>query len=155
LRLSEENPSWGYTRIQGALANLGHPVGHGTIANILKEHGIEPAPVRGKRIPWSTFLKAHGEGLAAADFLKIEVMTLRGLVTYHVLVVIELATRTTHIAGITTNPNEPWMKQTARNLTGAAEGFLCGKRVLILDRDIKNTVFYTETAAARSEGLWE
>jgi hypothetical protein len=58
--MAEENPSWGYTRIQGALANLGHEVARGTVANILKEHGIELAPQRGKRMSWSTFLKAHG-----------------------------------------------------------------------------------------------
>lgn len=48
LRLAQDNPSWGYTRIKGALANLGHELGRGTIANILREHGIEPAPERGK-----------------------------------------------------------------------------------------------------------
>ncbi len=137
LRMSEENPAWGYTRIHGALANLGYEVARGTIANILREHGIEPAPERGKRIPWSTFLKAHWEGLTAADFLTVEVMTWAGLVTYHVLFVIELATRSVHIAGITTNPNEPWMMQVARNLTDAVDGFLGGKSHLILDRDTK------------------
>ncbi len=137
LRMAQDNPSWGYTRIQGALANLGHEVGRGTIANILKEHGIEPAPERGKRTAWSTFLKAHWKGLAAADFLTVEVMTWKGLVTYHVLFVIELATRAAHIAGITTNPNEPWMMQVARNLTDAVDGFLRGKGHLLLDRDAK------------------
>lgn len=68
LRLARENPSWGYTRIQGALANLDHEVGRGTIATILKEHGIVPAPERGKRTPWSTFLKSHWHSLAATDF---------------------------------------------------------------------------------------
>ncbi|MHB1529503.1 MAG: hypothetical protein ACYDDA_08395 [Acidiferrobacteraceae bacterium] len=49
LCLTQDHPSCGYTRTQGALANLGHEVARGTIANILKEHGIEPAPERGKR----------------------------------------------------------------------------------------------------------
>ena len=57
LRMAQDNPSWGYTRIKGALANLGHAVGRGTIANILKEHGIEPAPERDKHTSWSSFLK--------------------------------------------------------------------------------------------------
>jgi hypothetical protein len=52
-------PRWGYTRIQGALYNLGHEVGRGTIANVLKREGIEPAPERGKHTCWSVFLKAH------------------------------------------------------------------------------------------------
>ena len=42
--MAEENRGWGYRRIQGALANLGHVLAHKTIANILKQHGIEPAP---------------------------------------------------------------------------------------------------------------
>ena len=80
LQMALENPPWGYTRIQGAMANLGHEVGRGTIANILREYGIDPAPNRDKRMPWSTFLRAHRECLVAADFLTVEVCTIRGLV---------------------------------------------------------------------------
>jgi putative transposase len=65
LQMALENPSWGYTRIQGALANLGHQVGRGTIANILKDNGIDPAPERDAHPRWSTFLKAHWECLTA------------------------------------------------------------------------------------------
>jgi putative transposase len=137
LRMALDNPSWGYTRIKGALANLGHQVGRGTIANILKEHGIEPAPERDKHICWSTFLKAHWECLAATDFLTVEVWTLTGLVTHYVLFFINIATRSVHIAGITTNPGTSWMIQVARNLTDFDDGFLRGKRYLILDRDTK------------------
>jgi hypothetical protein len=82
LRMALENPSWGYTRIRGALANLGHEVGLGTIANLLTDNGIEPAPERDAHTQWSTFLKAHWECLAATDFFTVEVCTLRGLVTY-------------------------------------------------------------------------
>ncbi len=71
LRMALENQSWGYTRIQGALANLGHQVGRGTVANILRENGVDPAPLRGQRIPWSTFVRTHWECLAAADFLTV------------------------------------------------------------------------------------
>jgi putative transposase len=59
VRMAQENPRWGYTRIQGALANLSHKVGRGTIANVLKRNGIEPSPERSKRTPRSTFLKTH------------------------------------------------------------------------------------------------
>jgi len=59
VRMAQDNPGWGYTRIQGALANLKHSVGRGTIANVLKRNGIEPAPERGKRPRWATFLRAH------------------------------------------------------------------------------------------------
>ena len=44
LRMAQENPSWGYDRIQGALANLGFHISDPTVGNILKAHGIEPAP---------------------------------------------------------------------------------------------------------------
>ncbi len=59
VRMATENRDWGYTRIRGALANLGHRVARGTIATILKEHGIEPAPERCKKTTWREFLQAH------------------------------------------------------------------------------------------------
>ena len=68
VRMAEENRTWGCRRIQGAMANLGHILAHTTIGNILKRHGIEPAPERGPKIRWKTFLAAHSEGLAVADF---------------------------------------------------------------------------------------
>src|ERR1700682_2765311 len=58
VRMAQDNPSWGYSRIQGALANLSHRVGRGTIAKVLKRNGIEPSPERNSRTPWSTFLKS-------------------------------------------------------------------------------------------------
>lgn len=137
VRMATENPSWGYTRIQGALANLGHRVGRGTVANVLMRNGIEPAPQRGKRSSWATFLKSHWEVLAAADFLSVEVWTGKGLVTHYLLFVINLADRLVHIAGITTNPTENWMLQVGRNMTDAIDGALSAKRYLILDRDTK------------------
>ena len=128
LRMALENHSWGYTRIRGALANLGHDVGRGTIANILHEHGIEPAPERDRHTRWSTFLKAHWECLTATDFLSVEVHTLKGLVTYYLLFFIDIASRSVHVAGITPHPDSRWMSQVARNLTDAENGFLRGKR---------------------------
>ena len=127
----------GYTRIRGALANLGHQVGRGTIANILREHGIDPAPEGDRHTPWSTFLKAHWECLTATDFLSVEVYTIKGLVTYYILFFIDIASRSVHIAGITPHPDNRWMKQIARNVTDAEDGFLRGMRHLILDRDTK------------------
>jgi transposase InsO family protein len=137
VRMALENQSWGYTRIKGALANLGYKVGRGTIANTLKAHGIEPSPERDKQTRWSTFLKAHWECVAATDFLTVEVCTPNGLVTHYVLFFIDIATRAVHIAGITTNPNEAWMLQVARNVTNVDEGFLRGKQYIVLDRDTK------------------
>ena len=128
VRMAGENRSWGYTRNQGTLANLGHRAARGTVANILKAHGIDPAPRRGKRSSWEKFLKAHWEVLAATDFFTVEVWTLQGLVTHYVLFFIELATRSVHIAGITTNPNELFLLQVGRNLTDVVDGILFDTR---------------------------
>jgi putative transposase len=137
LRMAQENPSWGYTRIQGALANLGHQVGRGTIANILNENGIDPAPERDAHTRWSTFLKAHWECVTASDFLSVEIFTIKGFVTQYVLFFIDLASRSVHVAGVTPHPDDSWMTQIARNITDVSSGFLRGTRYLILDRDTK------------------
>ena len=137
VRMAQENRGWGYTRIQGALANLNHKVGRGTIANVLKRNGIEPSPERSRRTPWSTFLKAHWKVLAASDFLTVEVWTGRGLVTHYLLFVISLCDRIVEVVGITTRPNEDWMLQMARNLTDSEGGALRAKKYLIIDRDSK------------------
>ena len=142
LRLARENSRWGYTRIQGVLAHLSHEVSRGTIANILKENGLEPAYERSKRTPWRTFLKAHWETLAATDFFTVEVARPTGLVTYYVLFFIELSSRRVEIAGVTPNPDERFMLQIARNVTDPFDGFLCSKRYLILDRDPKFTKLF-------------
>ncbi|QDU92425.1 integrase core domain-containing protein [Lignipirellula cremea] len=136
LRFAQENPSWGYDRIQGALANVGYHISDTTVGNILKQHGIEPAPDRQRQTTWTTFLKAHWDVLAAIDFTTIEVWTKAGLITYYLLFVIELKTRRVHFAGCTPRPDETWMTQIARNLTDY-EGFLLGKRYLLMDRDTK------------------
>ncbi len=130
--MAGENPGWGYTRIRGALRNIGHEIGRNTIKRILHENGIDPAPLR--KMPWNTFLRAHWGAIAATDF-SVEVLTRAGLVRYFVLFVIDLQTRRVEIAGIAQQPNGEWMKQIARNLTDADDGFLNGARYLIHDRD--------------------
>ena len=91
LRFAKENPTWGYDRIQGALANVGYHISDQTVGSILKQHGIEPAPDRKRQTTWTTFLKAHWDVLAAIDFTTVEVWTTGGLVTYYLLFVMELA----------------------------------------------------------------
>lgn len=83
-----ENPTWGYTRIVGALKNVGHRVSRSTIARILKADGIPPVPER--PTSWRTFLQAHWGAIAGADFFTTEVWTWRGLVTYYTVFVIDL-----------------------------------------------------------------
>ena len=135
VRMATENSTWGYTRIRGGPKHLGLDVGRNTIKAILKDHGIEPAPERGAKTSWKTFLAAHWEGLAAADFFTVEVLSLRGLVRYVVFFVMNLRTRTVEIVGITSEPDGSWMTQLARNLTDPSDGFLRGVRHIILDRD--------------------
>ena len=137
LRFARENPSWGYDRIRDTLANLGHTISDQTVGNILKEHGLEPAGDRKRQTTWKTFIKSHWDVLAAIDFTTIEVWTKGGLVTYYLLFVMEVATRRVYFAGCSTNPGEPWMKQIGRNLADTEDGFLNGKRYILMDRDGK------------------
>jgi putative transposase len=140
IRMAEENATWGYRRIQGALANLGHRLDKITVRNILRRHHLEPAPQRRKAgMSWKQFLHLHWEVLAATDFFTVEVATWHGLVTYYVLVVMELATRRVHVVGITPYPTAAFMQQCARQLTDPFDMFLVGKRYLIHDRDTKFT----------------
>ena len=99
VRLATENRAWGYRRIQGALANLGHDIGRGTIAEILARNGIEPAPERKHGTTWKEFLEHHGELIVAADFFTIEAWTHRGLQRFLVLFLIELSTRKVEVLG--------------------------------------------------------
>jgi transposase InsO family protein len=140
LYMAEENATWGYRWIQGALANLGHCIDKITVRNILRRHHLEPAPQRRKGgRSWGQFLKTHWEVLAATDFFTVEVATWHGLVTFSVLFVMELATRRVHIAGITPHPTAAFMQQCARQVTNPFDGFLLGKQYLIHDRDTKCT----------------
>jgi hypothetical protein len=89
----------------------------------------------GARTPWKTFLEAHWEALTALDFFTVEVLTLVGIIRYHVLFVMRLKTREVQIVGITAQPCEKWMKQMARNLTDPINGFLRDAAYIIMDRD--------------------
>jgi transposase InsO family protein len=135
VRMATENPTWGYSRIQGALKNLDHRVARSTIARVLKDQGVPPVPDR--PTSWRTFLRASWGKIAAADFFTTEVWTARGLVTYYTLFVLDLCTRRVHVAGSTPHPDEAFMTQAARGLTDAVDGFLVEYRGLICDRDTK------------------
>jgi putative transposase len=139
VRMAKENSTWGYTRIQGALKNLGHQVGRSTVARILKAHGLPPAPAR--PTSWHTFLRAHWGEIAGADFFTTEVWTWRGLVTFYTVFVIDLATRRVQVLGTTPYPDEAFMRQVVRTLS-IADGDAC--RVLICDRDAKWSVAVRE-----------
>ena len=135
VRMAVDNPRCGYTRIRGALSNLGHTIARTTVKRILHDHGVDPAPERSRHMPWKTFLQAHWEGLAACDLFTVEVLTLAGLRRYLVFFVIELRSRRVTIAGIHPQPGGAWMEQQARNLTDPVDGCLRRARHLIHDRD--------------------
>jgi transposase InsO family protein len=137
VRMARENRSWGYNRIVGALANLGHTVSDQTVGNILKRHGLPPAPERKKTTTWREFIRIHLEVVVATDFFTAEVWTLGGLVTYYVLFFIHLSSRKVHVAWVTPHPHEAWMVQVARNVTMEEWGFLAPGQYLIHDRDGK------------------
>jgi putative transposase len=118
---------WGYLRIRGALSDLGHQLARGTIANILKRNGIEPAPERIRKTTWKEFLTQHWDLIVATDFFTVEVWTRQGLQRFVVLFFIELSTRRVQIAGISARANKLWMNQIARNLTDAEDGLLKGQ----------------------------
>jgi putative transposase len=134
--------AWGYDRIVGALANLGYHASDQTVGNVLRRHGIPPAPERKRTTTWAEFIRTHLALLAATDFFTVEVLTLRGLVTYYVLFFIQLESRRVAITGITPHPNHPWIEQIARNVTMDACGILDGCRYLLHDRDTKYSVAF-------------
>src|SRR5438034_8037774 len=132
--MAEENRAWGYRRIQGALANLGHMLAHNTIADILKRHGIEPAPERSRKTTWKEFLSSHWNRIVANDFFTIEVWTPTGLQRFLVLFFMELSTRRVEIGGI------------ARRANG-----LC----FVISATIAGDALQAATATIRGDGLRE
>ncbi len=132
----------------------GHVVSDQTVGNVLQRHGVPPAPERKRTTTWPAFIRTHLALLAGTDFFTAEVLTLRGLVTYYVLFFIHLESRRVDIAGITVHPDEPWMKQMARNVTMEGCGILRDCRYLLHDRDTKYTQsFRAIIASGRVEPL--
>jgi hypothetical protein len=79
--------------IVGALANLGQRLSDQTVGNILRRYGVPPAPKRKHTTSWKDFIRAHMDVLVGTDFFTVEVLTLKGLVTYYVLFFIQLESR--------------------------------------------------------------
>ena len=81
LLFARENPTWGYTRITGALENLGHKIGSTTVADIMKRNGLNPSGDRTKSgMSWADFIRLHKEVIWGTDFFTAEVLTMTGLV---------------------------------------------------------------------------
>jgi putative transposase len=137
IRLAQENRSWGYDRIVGALKHVGYTISDQTVGNMLERHGIPPAPKRKKTTTWQEFIRTHMDVLVATDFFTTEVWTWCGLVTYYVLFLIRLSTREVQVAGLTPHPDQAWMAQMARHVTMADWGILSAGEYLLHDRDGK------------------
>jgi len=109
VRPARENLRWGYGKIQGELGKLGQRVGRSTVRDVLKRHGIRPAPERQRRGgTWAAFLRRHLDQTLACDFFTT-VETL-GLRTLMVLFFIELGSRRVHLAGCTGTPAADWVR---------------------------------------------
>jgi putative transposase len=146
VRLAQENPIWGYGKIEGELLKLGIKVSQTTIRNVLDRHGIVPAPVRYGSIGWRQLMSHYKEQILACDFFTIETIWLK---TLYVFFFIELGTRRVHLAGITTNPDSAWVAQQARQFVWQLDENENAFRFLIRDRDSKytdkfDTVFQAE-----------
>ncbi|MDQ3764404.1 MAG: integrase core domain-containing protein [Actinomycetota bacterium] len=144
-RLATENPDWGYRRIHGELAVLGHRVAPSTVWQILKRAGFDPVPRRAGPT-WREFLTAQASTIVACDLFTIDTVFLRRL---YVLFFIELGTRTVHLAGVTAHPTGSWVSQQAHNLLMDFGDRVHRLRFLIRNRDSKfvagfDTVFTSE-----------
>ena len=127
------------------MQNLGHKVSATTVADVLRRHGIEPAPDRKKKTTWKEFLKGHCDQIVATDFFTIEVWTKTGLQRFMVLFFIEISTRRVQLGGIAKCPNGFWMVRIARTITDCEEGVMKGNRYLIHDRDPLFTADFLDT----------
>jgi hypothetical protein len=120
--MARENSSWGYDRIVRALAHLRHDISDQTVANILKRHGIAPAPKRSQTTTWKDFIRAHMAVLAGVDFFTRRGSDLArpGNVLCSVL---HSPCRPPSESGwITRHPTEEWMVQAVRDGTGDSGG---------------------------------
>jgi len=139
VRLAEENPRWGYGKIEGELIKLGIRLSQTTIRNVLNRNGIVPAPVRFGSIGWRHLMKHYKEQIIACDFFTIETFWLK---TLYVFFFIELGSRRVHLAGITANPDSAWVTQQARQFVWNLEENDSALHFLIHDRDSKFTVAF-------------
>jgi transposase InsO family protein len=137
-RLARENPRWGYLRIVGELRELGVAVSKGSVANVLRRHGLPPAPRR-EGPTWTEFLRAQAVEVLATDFFCVESVWLR---RYYVLFVIEVERRVVHILGVTAKPAGPWVTQVARTFASDLDQAGRRFRFLIRDRDTKFTASF-------------
>ena len=147
LRLANENPTWGYRRIQGQLATMGVRLAPSSVWAILRRHGIEPTHRR-SGATWAGFIRAQATTMLACDFFTVETVLLRRL---YVMFFIEIDSRRVHLSGITATPVGEWVVQQARNLSSVLSKRSPPTRFLIRDRDSKFIASFDEVF--RSDGM--
>jgi putative transposase len=145
LRLAREN-DWGSERIEGELRKLGYEISDETVRNILRRHGIPPAPERDASPSWWHLMTHYKDQLLACDFFTVETLFLQ---TIYVLMFIEIGSRRVHFAGCTAHPDNAWITQQARQMVWELEDRAPAIRFLIRDNDKKfsqafDTVFCAE-----------
>ena len=150
LRLAREN-GWGGGKLQGELKKLGYSISETTLRDILRRHGIPPAPERKRRATsWRTFLKHYRHQILACDFFTVETLRLQ---TLYVFFFIEVGTRRVHLAGVTAHPTATWVNQQARNFLWQVEESDYPAHFLIRDRDAKySSVFNCHLRNRRYQG---
>jgi putative transposase len=132
LQMARDNEHWGYRRIAGELAGLGITVAASTVWEILKKHGIDPAPRRSGP-SWAAFLRSQAGAIIACDFFTVDLLD---SAKAYVMAVIEHASRRIHILGATVHPTHEWVTQQARNLLMDLDASAARIKFLIRDRDI-------------------
>lgn len=143
--MAADNPTWGYRRIQGELAGIGHRVAASTVWKILKDHGVAPAPRRAS-VTWSEFLRS--QAAVACDFACVDTVMLR---RYYLLFFIDIPTRRVFYGGITDHPTGEWTTQAARNLFLRHRDRLDNCKALVRDRGSQFTDAFDEIF--RTEGI--
>jgi putative transposase len=144
-RLAKENPRWGYRRIQGEVLKLGIRPAASTIARILFDHRLGPAPRR--TTTWREFVRAQASHIVATDFFSVDSVLLHRL---YVLFFLEIGRRRVWITGVTAHPNAGWVTQQARNVAGDLADERIDVKFVVRDRDTKYVTAFDEVF--RSEG---
>jgi putative transposase len=147
LQLARENPLWGYECIRGELLKLGYRVSSTSIRNLLRQHGLPPAPRRAG-LTWRRFLKAHGRAILACDYFTVDTVFLK---RRYVLFFLELASRRILFTACSEHPGGAWAAQQARNLAWQLQEAEVRPRFLIHDRDSNFPAAFD--AVFRAEGL--